>query len=209
MPSITRRPAREPDRRAAVEAEVVSAARRLLARGAGFTELGVQQIAEEAGVARSTFYLYFRNKSDLLLQLAGELKQRIYDLGASWTPTGPGGGLDGLAANYEAMVRFYRENAEVLAAIAETSAYDPEVRDYWEGQLARFAGRVAEVVAEEQRAGRTAGDFDPVTAGRVMVWGGERVIGRHVAMGDAAADASVARELAGQHWFGVYHRQAG
>jgi AcrR family transcriptional regulator len=202
MPSITRRP-REPERRAAVEAQVLAATKRLLTTGVGFTELGVQQIAAEAGVARSTFYLYFRDKSDLLLHLAGELKQGVFDLGADWRPTD---GPEPLAAAYANMLRFYRGNSAVLTAVSEASAYDPVVREFWEGQLARFAEVVTEWLSEEVRAGRLGADLDPVMAARVIVWGGERVITRHVALDDGTGDAGLARELALQQWHGAFRR---
>jgi hypothetical protein len=64
------------------------------------------------------------------------------------------------------------------------------------------------ILLEEQRAGRVAPDLDPDTAARVMAWGGERVISRHVAVRDPADDAALARELAMQRWYGVYARVA-
>jgi AcrR family transcriptional regulator len=208
MPSITRRRPREPDRRAAVEAQVLAATKRLLTSGAGFTELGVQQIAAEAGVARSTFYLYFRDKSDLLIHLAGDLKEQVFTLVADWRPTGPTGGPDALAAAYANILRFYRGNVAVLTAVNEAAAYDPVIRDFWDGQLARFAEVVAARLSEEQGAGRLGAGLDPVAAARVIVWGGERVIARHVALDDGSGDAALARELALQQWHGAYRRPA-
>ncbi|MEU6203817.1 helix-turn-helix domain-containing protein, partial [Micromonospora musae] len=62
MPSITRRRSGGSDRRLSVEAQILAATERLLAEGESFTELGVQRIAREAGVARSTFYMHFADK---------------------------------------------------------------------------------------------------------------------------------------------------
>jgi AcrR family transcriptional regulator len=87
MPSITRPRPQGPDRRAAAVAQVLAATERLLGEGVPFTELGVQRIAAEAGIARSTFYLHFRDKTELLVRLAGSLKEELFDLGEDWRCT--------------------------------------------------------------------------------------------------------------------------
>jgi AcrR family transcriptional regulator len=58
MPSITRRTRSGAERRAEVESRLLGATVRLLAGGESITELGVQRIAAEAGVARSSFYVH-------------------------------------------------------------------------------------------------------------------------------------------------------
>jgi AcrR family transcriptional regulator len=205
MPSITRRP-QGPDHRAAVEAEVLAATERLLVGGARFTELGVKQIADEAGIARSTFYLHFRDKTDLMVRLARDTRREVFEVGENWVPTN--GGLEALVEGFAAIIAIYRERAAVVAAIHETLAYDPVVLEFWEGGLTNFAERMRATLVEEQRAGRVAADLDPDTAARVMSWSGEAVMARHVAARDAADDAKLARELAMQRWYGVYTRTA-
>jgi AcrR family transcriptional regulator len=39
--------------------------------GESYTELGVQRIASAAGIARSTFYLYFKDKTSPAIRLGG------------------------------------------------------------------------------------------------------------------------------------------
>jgi AcrR family transcriptional regulator len=185
---------------------VLAATERLLVGGAGFTELGVKQIADEAGIARSTFYLHFRDKTDLLLRLARETNLQIFEVGEDWQPIA--GGLDQLVRGFADVIAVYRDRAAVVAAIHEVSGYDPVVRDFWDGEVAKFAERMRVILVEEQRAGRVAADLDPDTAARVMSWGGERVIARHVATRDPADDAKLARELAMQRWYGVDARRA-
>ncbi|WP_372792169.1 TetR/AcrR family transcriptional regulator, partial [Paraconexibacter sp.] len=52
-------------RRAAVEQQVLGAVERLLTDGESFTALPVGRIADEAGMARTTFYGHFPDKSTL------------------------------------------------------------------------------------------------------------------------------------------------
>jgi AcrR family transcriptional regulator len=205
MPSITRRP-QGPEHRAAVEAAVLAATERLLVGGARFTELGVKQIADEAGIARSTFYLHFRDKTDLMVRLARDTRREVFEVGEDWVPTN--GGLEGLVERFATIIAIYRKRAAVVAAIHETIAYDPVVREFWDGGLTGFVERMRATLVEERRAGRVAADLDPDTAARVMSWSGEAVIARHVAVREAADDAKLARELAMQRWYGVYTRTA-
>jgi AcrR family transcriptional regulator len=206
MPSTTRRQAHDTDRRSVVEGQILAATEQLLRDGSRFTDLGVQRIAEAAGVARSSFYFSFRDKTDLLIRLAGTVKQQVVDLAKDWQPEGPGGGLDGLTAVFVDIIAFYRQHADLLAAITEVAAYDAKVAEVWGSELNRFTDRTVELIREEQTAGRTPASIDPVTAAEVMTWGGDRVIARHVATHDAARDAAVARELALIRWYGVYRR---
>jgi AcrR family transcriptional regulator len=206
MPSTTRRQAHDTDRRSVVEGQILAATEQLLRGGSRFTDLGVQRIAEAAGVARSSFYFSFRDKTDLLIRLAGTVKQQVVDLAKDWHPEGPGGGLDGLTAVFVDIIAFYRQHADLLAAITEVAAYDSKVAEVWGSELNRFTDRTAELIREEQTAGRTPASIDPVTAAEVMTWGGDQVIARHVANHDAGRDEAVARELALIRWYGVYRR---
>jgi len=206
MASITRPRSQLSRRRAETEAAVLTAVERLLNEGARFTELGVQRIAEEAGVARSTFYLCFQDKTDVLLRLTGTLKDELYAMGDRWRPSGPDGGLHGLAALYQAQLAYYRDRAPLLAAISEVAAYDEALRESSAQSIGRFAERVAAKLADERAEGRLAAEVDPVIAGRVLTWGGEQVISRQVTAGAPEDDAKVARELAQSQWYGTYRR---
>ncbi|MFE9629296.1 TetR/AcrR family transcriptional regulator [Streptomyces sp. NPDC006527] len=206
MASTTRRPSSAADRRAALEKRILSVIEECLRGGVTYTELSVEQIAQAAGISRSTFYLYFRDKVDVLLRLSGCLKTESYAIAATWRPTGPDGGLDGLARTYELILRHYREHAALLAAINEVAAYDPMVRRAWTADQDRFIGNLVTVLKEEQRAGRTPADIDPELAAKVIVQGGGQVIAQQVSNSDGSDDTVVARELACGYWYGVYRR---
>jgi AcrR family transcriptional regulator len=208
MASVTRPRSRQSKRRAEIEAAVLAATERLLADGASFTELGVQRIVAEAGVARSSFYMCFPDKVTVLVRLVGNMKDELFGKATRWRPTGPDGGLGGLAAVFGEQFKYYRLRAPLLAAIAEVSAYDPTLREANAREIDRFAQHITDVLKEEQRAGRTPADIDSVVAGRVLAWGGEQVIARHITMGDPDDDSAVAREMARSQWYGTYRRRA-
>ncbi|SDM53654.1 TetR/AcrR family transcriptional regulator [Streptomyces wuyuanensis] len=209
MASTTRRRSGAADRRAALEKRILSVIEELLRDGVTYTELSVEQIAQAAGISRSTFYLYFRDKVDVLLRLSGSLKSESHAIASSWRPGAPDGGLDGLARTYALIMRHYREHAALLSAINEVAAYDPAVRETWTADQDRFVEHLVTVLEEEQRAGRTPEDIDAGLAARVIVHGGAQVIAQQVSGSDGTDDEAVARELATGYWYGVYRRPAG
>lgn len=209
MASITRPRSQQSQRRAGTERAVFAAVRRLLDAGECFTELGVRRIATEAGIARSTFYLCFQDKTEVLVRLTATMKDELFSRGAAWRPTGPGGGPEALAAVYAGRLAYCRERAPLLAAAAEVAAYDPVLREARAQEIERFAHHITSLLEEEQREGRLSVDVDPVTAGQVLAWGGEQVIARQVTAGTAEDDARVAHEMAYGQWFGTYRRRPG
>lgn len=193
----------DPDRRAAVEQQVLTATERLLASGVMYDDLSVGRIAEAAGIARSTFYLYFGDKQDLIKRLCVKLKQELLGLASGWTPAD---GVAGLAEVYERMIGYYRPRTALLAAINQVASYDSDVRDTWTATVDTFTDRIADALLAEQSAGRTATDFDAVLAAQVMTWGGDQVIARQAASADRSRDVAVARELAMNRWYGAFRR---
>ena len=205
MPSVTRRLAAGAQRRADIDAKILETTERLLADGASFTELSMQRLATEAGVARSTFYLHFRDKTALLLRLIENLTDGAFDLVAAAPP------VDGRDGFVEAMVRdiaYYRQRRHLLAAVLEVTAYDATAREVWSGKLQRFVDLGEQWLRVEQQAGRTARDMDVATAARVIVWGGFQALANQVLTGAPDQDETVAREIALLEWYGVFRRPA-
>ncbi|WP_052488448.1 TetR/AcrR family transcriptional regulator [Streptomyces sp. 150FB] len=202
MPSITRNPSQGPERRAAVETKVFAAVEALLAQGMSYTEISVQRIISEADIARSTFYVHFRDKTDLLSRLAGTIRRTLFGLSDWKPPAGP----EGLIEAFERVIAYHREHYDVLSAMAEVAAYDPTVRDFYTSNLEEFDARTRKSLADEQRAGLVPAGLDPTAASRIIVWGGEQAIAHHIRVDDGSGDAALARELSLIWWHGAYRR---
>ncbi|MEU8004241.1 TetR/AcrR family transcriptional regulator [Catellatospora sp. NPDC049111] len=203
MPSITRSRSGSTERRRAVEEQILDTASRLLAEGTSFTALGVQHIASQAGIARSTFYLYFADKTELLIRLADSLNATSFDIASTWHPAN---GLERLAGTFADVVANYRAQSALLAAIHEASAYDRSIREFWNTRLEPFRDNARKLIASEQKANRTPPGIDPDAAARIMVDGGDGFLLRHVGGTDSTADNTAAWQLATTWWYGIFRR---
>lgn len=200
VPSVTRHASARSDRRAAAEARIFAALERLLGAGERFTTLGVQRIAEEAGVARSTFYVHFADKTELLMRFEERATRSVFDAADTWSKE-PALTIEGLRSTIAGIVASYRDHASAYAALAEVAAYDPEVAAVWADRIEGFAQALRQRLdaARPDAGTRAPGPFDSETATRWMAWGIERVIGQQ-AQRETAGDEQFVDELAAVIW---------
>ena len=199
MPSVTRRASRSPEHRAAVIAQVTTAVERLLADGHGFTTLGVQRIADEAGIARSTFYLYFTDKSALLMQVTETATAELFASARDWVAEAFAD-RPALERTLRGVIGELRAHAAVYAALVEVAGYDEDVAAFWRSRVAGFAAVLCGRIEEGQRAGTIGAALDPRITADWIAWGSERLIAQHTAIHGASEDERLARGLAAAIW---------
>jgi AcrR family transcriptional regulator len=150
MPSVTRRQA-TPTRRSGAELRLVEATERLLGEGTSFIALSVEQLCSEAGIARSTFYVHFRDKGDLVIRVAARMLEQLSDASAAWWAEGTD--RDELLAATRRLVDVYARHRAVFAALTETAAYDPELRAVQEGMVDAHAEPLARMIEAGRKRG--------------------------------------------------------
>ncbi len=151
MPSVTRRRI-APTRRASADARLVEATERLLADGTPYIGLSVEQLCSEAGVARSTFYVHFRDKGELVIRVAERMLEQLSAAAEAWWA--PGADRDELLAATRRLVDVYARHRSVLMALSETAAYDPELRAMQEAMVVRQAEPLARLIEDGKGGGR-------------------------------------------------------
>ena len=178
-------------KRAQVQAAVLQATERLLADGAKFAELDVGSIATAAGISRTAFYFYFKDKRDLLMRLAGDVSEQLYEQADIWFS----GSGDHVAEVREALRRIhglYEEHGVLLRAITEVSTYDEEIATFWRGLLNRF---VDPTVARIDEAGSAPGPARATAF--ALVWMTERTFYENLVQGEPLPGDEVVDALAG------------
>lgn len=203
MPSVASRGKNGRARRGTVEQHVFDAVERLLAGGESFTALGVQRIADEAGIARSSFYMNFTDKSDLLMRLSEAATRDLFGVAEQWLAGEGALTRDGLHATFMAIIREYRRHAPALNAMNEVAGYDPEVAAFWRERITRFAAGVAARLEFDRAAGRVADDVDPAFTAHWVAWGAERSVSQHVAAG-GTDDERLAGAVCRSVWWSLY-----
>ncbi|MES2127086.1 MAG: TetR/AcrR family transcriptional regulator [Pseudomonadota bacterium] len=188
MRSVTLRPKTDiSDKQAATIASVVAACERLLAGGESFTALSTEQLAREAGIARATFYLHFKNKGEIVRHLIAQVAREVrHAAKASLSNLDHFGRDDFLAFMVEAVEVQYRHRAAMRATV-ELAAYDPGVADIYQHFMAEVIGDFHRIIAKLEASGRSAPGMGPQVAD-ILSWATERSCAQML-----AEDASPAR----------------
>lgn len=149
MPSVTRRtPAARPP---AAPARLIEATERLLASGTPYIGLSVEQLCSEAGLARSTFYVHFRDKGELVTRVAERMLVQLTAAAEAWWT--PGASRPELLAATRRLVSVYARHRAVFQALTETAAYDGELRAVQEAMVDRHAEPLMRLIEEGKRDG--------------------------------------------------------
>ncbi|HWI70854.1 MAG TPA: TetR/AcrR family transcriptional regulator [Baekduia sp.] len=179
-------------KRAQVQTAVLRATEDLLAEGSSYADLNVERIATAAGISRTAFYFYFRDKRDLLMRLAGDVTELLYAQADIWFS---GDGDDPEQEIREALTRIaelYREHWILIRAIVEVSTYEEDIATFWRGLVQRFVDATARRIESE---GHLTEDGAEATA-FALTWMVERTFYQQLAQDtplpqDAVVDAIV------------------
>ncbi len=173
MTSLTRRTEAQASKRAAVERGVMEATEELLEEGASFGELGIERIATRAGISRTAFYFYFRDKRELLMRLTAGVAEELFVEAERWW-SGDGEGEAELRAAIAKVVGIYRRHPALLRAVVEAAAYDEEAARFWRALVGRFADSTQARIEREQAAGRADASVPAKATAFALAWMTER-----------------------------------
>ncbi|MGZ4267798.1 MAG: TetR/AcrR family transcriptional regulator [Solirubrobacteraceae bacterium] len=184
-------------KRAAVQAAVLAATEDLLREGASYADLNIERIATRAGISRTAFYFYFRDKRELLVRLTGEVSEQLYEQADIWF-SGEGDPEAEVRLALANIAHTYREHGVLLRAIVEVSTYDEGVAQYWRDLLGRFAeASVPRIEAAGVAADARATAF-------ALVWMTERTLYQQLVQETAPALDDLVDALAGIWLRAVY-----
>lgn len=150
--------------------EIVQAARRVIAE-LGFADASMERIAHEAGVAKGTIYLYFRNKQELLAHVA-EHGFAVMLERARAAAARERSAQSKLAALLRAGLAHSSENQAIFRALQEQRQLAPESPPLLAATLERSLERLVSFVAGVIEQGTRSGELrscDPRRAARFLV----------------------------------------
>jgi len=139
-----------------------------------FKDLTVDEIARAAGLSRTAFYFYYRDKYDVLMAVADDVADALYGEAERWWH-GKGEPEALIRAALEGAAVVYELHASLLRAVTEVSTYDEELAQFWRSLVQRFIDATAEHLRLEREAGAIQ-EVDPTAAAESLVWMTERCL---------------------------------
>jgi AcrR family transcriptional regulator len=148
------------------EREILDAARALLAKRPSH-EVTVGAIMSETTLSRKSFYVYFRDRYELLTRLVEPLGAERDAIVAELWREGADMAAGGRAALL-ALAGLYERHGPLLRALAEASSQDREAKRAWREFLEPVIAGHAEKIREEIAQGRIVG-IDPEPTARALI----------------------------------------
>jgi AcrR family transcriptional regulator len=154
-------------RREEIRARLLEVVERLLSEGESYTEISVERLVSDAKLSRSTFYVYFEDKGDLLRAWFGEINAELEDAASEWWALDGRATRDDLRGALDVVVKTYRPHTTLMAAMYDAAAYDVGVRELVDAMMeSNIAG-----LRKHIRAGQAAGFVDPdLPAAETAAW---------------------------------------
>ena len=171
--------------------------------GASFTELGVERLAVAAGASRATFYVYFKDKSQLLQDFAEQVLTEIADaVQQLWEQSGPAG-PDDMRQAVRGVIAAYRKHQQILTAVMELAHYTPEIDEVYRRLIERNADYSRDFLDRGQAAGRIR-KLDSAETAHVITWMVERCCYQMLRDAPPEADQRLADTLTQMIWGAIY-----
>ena len=146
------------------EREILEAGERLL-KQRPLHELTVRAVMDETTLSRNSFYVYFRDRYDLIGRLVGRLRAGVNVTMAEFTGSADDPAAAGKQALYAA-AQMYLENGRILRALQQAARSDPSAGRAWE-EFTRPAEEAVIARLEKENLNRP-GDPDPEQLVRVL-----------------------------------------
>jgi AcrR family transcriptional regulator len=187
--------------RAAARAEILGAAESFL-RERPFRELSVEEVMARTSLSRSSFYVYFRDRHELLLRVVEEIGGQLFGVAERWFAGSGGSRGEDVRVALEGVVAVYADHGPVMRAISDASSVDREVESVYDGLVASFVDATAARLDEEVAAGRARRLADRHDTAHALVWMTERYLSRSF----GSSSPRVSRQTAANTLYEVWVR---
>ena len=191
-------------KRERIQQDVLRAMEELLTEGETYADMGVERIAGRAGISRTSFYFYFRDKREVLERLTATVADQLYAAAELWW-SGTGIGREALRRSIEEVSALFVEHGPLLRAIVEVGTYERDVAEHWRGLIGRFVDATEERILLEQAAG-TAPAFAARATAFSLVWGVERSLYQQFVQGEVFAPTELVEAISSMWLRAIYGR---
>ncbi|HEY0140657.1 MAG TPA: TetR/AcrR family transcriptional regulator [Thermoanaerobaculia bacterium] len=141
-------------------ASILDATMRVIGRK-GIDETTIQDIADEAGIAKGTVYVYFKDREEVLTKTADRLFENLLtELDPAFDAPGSfAGRLRGLVIR---QLRFFDEHRTLFRATMALSQREGELSKAKPRCFTRYLTRLEQLFTGAAKSGELRGDLDPL-----------------------------------------------
>ena len=205
MASVTRRKRRgRAQTREPAKERLLTTVERLLSDGESFTELSVERLIQEASISRSTFYLHFADKGELLRALSTDIAEDLAAATSVCWDLPPQATRQDVTRGLEHLVQTYLPHANLLAAVVEAAGYDSVVRDHWGKLMEQTIADASAHLRRGQRQGSIREDVRPDETAQWLIWMIERGMHQLVRLAPPVEVRDLIEELTDIIWCRLY-----
>lgn len=172
--------------------EIIDAAEALL-HERPFRELTVDELMRRTGLSRPSFYVYFRDRHDLVLCVVKHLERELMAVSDIWYSS-PEHGAKVIEASVRGVVGVYERHGPVLCALADAAADDPGVEEVYRKLVQGFVDATAVHIERETAAGTITG-LAPGPTAEALILMNERYLGRQLGSEPFADPEAVVRTV--------------
>lgn len=181
---------------------LIAATERLLEDRQPFADITIEQLAAEAGIARSTFYMHFRDRGAFVQEIGSSLIEDFAGVVAGLLALGPGPTREDLAKVMHSLLEAWRPHEHLVPPILETLPQSPELRRAYEQGLTRVAAVFEAFIRQQPR--ELVRDRDPQYLSTVLTHMCEQTIAQEVTGANADRRARIAQALADVCWNAIF-----
>jgi AcrR family transcriptional regulator len=155
------------------EREIIAAAETFL-RERPFREMTVEEVMRRTDLSRPSFYVYFRDRHQLVLRVVEHLGAELFTMSDRWL-SGTGDGPDLARQALDGIVAVYVEHGPVMRALADAASDDPGVEEAYTALVETFVVATARHIEHEITAERML-PLAPHETAKALVWMMERYL---------------------------------
>lgn len=164
-------------RRDEIGEQLLQTVEKMIADGDSFADIAVRRMVREAQISRSSFYLHFVDKSDLVRSWLQEVPRRSEEAVDAWLSRGADMEFDDLRCVLAEIFSRYRPHATIMAAVHDSASYDAAIRDEVRSMMGIQIDAMELHIVRGQAGGWIDPDLPPRETATWIVWMAER--GQH------------------------------
>lgn len=195
---------RRTERRDEARVELLAILERLLREGESYHEISVDRLAGEAGLSRTTFYVYFEDKGDLLSGWFADATADLMAAAGRWWSLGPGVTREELRAALAHIVDRYRPHVPLMSAMHDAAGADPAARAAVASAMRGYITALRTHLETGQREGFVDPALPPAETAFWLQWMAERGFHQAAATTDPAAVGRLVDAYAHIVWNALY-----